>query len=371
MSYYSIVGDYLRKADIQINGNRPWDIQVHNPRFYKRVLRDGDLGLGESYMEQWWDCPQLDEFFTRVLRHGLQYEIRMGWKTALYALWARLTNLQTKVLAKKSIRHHYDLPQTLFEAMLDKGMNYSCAYWEGAETLEQAQRNKLELICRKLYLEPGMKVLDIGCGWGSFALYAAEHYGVEVVGITLSKNQVQYARQRAQNLPVQFYLMDYRELDGQYDRIVSIGMFEHVGYKNYRRFFRIVRQCLADDGLFLLHTIGHRETVYSGSPWLSTYIFPHGLIPSLAHIARAHEKLLVLEDLHNIGAHYDPTLMEWHRRFEEHWPTLSAQFDQRFYRMWKYYLLMCAGIFRSRYLHVWQIVFSKNGVPGGYKSIRL
>ena len=243
-------------------------------------------------------------------------------------------------------------------------------YWKEAKTLAAAQEAKLELVCKKMSLEPGMKVLDIGCGWGSFALYAAEHYGVEVVGITVSKEQVTLANERGQGLPVTFRLQDYRDVTEPFDRIVSLGMFEHVGYKNYRDYMKAAARCLKDDGLFLLHTIGWIKSETSLDPWIHKYIFPNGMLPSLAQISKASEELFVMEDIHSFGTDYDKTLMAWHENFEEHWPELKDKYDERFYRMWRYYLLVCAGSFRARKNQLWQIVFSKNGVVSGYKSFR-
>ena len=254
--------------------------------------------------------------------------------------------------------------------MLDTRMVYTCAYWKDATDLDAAQTAKLDLVCRKIDLQPGQKILDIGCGWGSFACYAASEYGAEVVGVTVSKEQAELARKRCAGLPVEIRLQDYRDVTEQFDHIISLGMFEHVGDKNFRSYMEKVHQCLKDDGLFLLHTIGHMLTVKNGDPWINRYIFPNSQIPSVYHIGKAIDNLFVMEDWHNFGADYDRTLLVWYNNFKQHWPELKKNYDDRFYRMWRYYLLMCAGVFRARYIQLWQIVLSKNGIPGGYYSVR-
>jgi len=321
-------------------------------------------------MEGLWDAKVLDEFFTHLLKAGIQHKYKYNARLILYILFSKLFNIQSKRRAFEVGEKHYDSGNKLFSAMLDPLMNYSCAYWAEGDNLTSAQERKLDLICRKLQLQPGMRVLDIGCGWGAFGRYAAKNYGVETVGITISKKQLELGQELARGLPVTFKLMDYRDLDESFDRIVSIGMIEHVGHKNFKTYFDIIRKCLTDDGLFLLHTIGSQKSYTTTSPWLNKYIFPNGMIPSLAQLSKAHELTLVLEDLHNIGIHYDKTLMAWYENFEKAWPELQEEYNPDFYRMWKYYLLSCAGIFRSRYMQVWHLVFSKNGIPGGYNAIR-
>ncbi len=361
----------LAEVDIQINGNRPWDLQVHDERLYPRVITQGSLGLGEAYVEGWWDCPQLDELFARILRGRLQEHIgNKNLASWLILLHTKLSNLQTLSRSFQVAQQHYDLGNDLYQAMLDSRLTYSCGYWRDADNLEAAQEAKLNLICQKLQLQPGMTLLDIGCGWGSLMKYAAEQYGVSCVGITISQQQLELGQQLCAGLPVQFRLQDYRQLQGQFERVVSVGMFEHVGYKNYRRFMQIVARTLAEDGLFLLHTIGNRYSVTYGEQWSNKYIFPNGMLPSLVQIFKATEKLFVTEDLHNFGADYDSTLMAWLENFEAHWQQLKSKYGERFYRHWKYYLCMMAGSFRARNIQLWQIVFSKKGILGGYRSVR-
>jgi cyclopropane-fatty-acyl-phospholipid synthase len=362
----SILEELLAPLDVRINGTRPWDVRVHQPAFYERVLARGSLGLGESYMDGWWRCDALDQLFDKVLRARLDRNIKKDVRILWAALKARLTNAQSRSRAFVIGERHYDIGNRLFTVMLDKRMNYSCGYWADAKNLDEAQKAKLDLICRKLQLAPGMTLLDIGCGWGGFARWAAEQYGVRVRGITVSRKQVAFAAEYCNGLDVDISLCDYRDLDASFDRIVSIGMFEHVGAKNYRRYLEVVRRCLKPDGLFLLHTIAGNTSVGTTDPWMGKYIFPNSMLPSARQICAAAEGLLVLEDWHSFGQYYDPTLISWHRNFTCNWEAIKHLYDDRFYRMWTYYLLSCAGSFRARRNQVWQIVFSRDGLRGGY-----
>lgn len=357
----------LDGAGIEIGGSQPWDITVHHPDFYRRVMVQRNLGLGEAYMDGWWDCPRLGAFFARLMRADVEGRLSVTLPMALRTLLHRVVNHQTRIRAKEVAHRHYDLGNDLYQAMLGHSMTYSCAYWRTARNLEEAQRDKLELICRKLLLKPGMRILDIGCGWGSLAIHAARHHGVEVVGITLSEPQRQFAQATGQGLPVEFRLQDYRDLPAdRFDRIVSVGMFEHVGHRNHAAFMEAVRSHLAEDGLALVHTIGGNRTKAGGDPWIHKYIFPNGEIPSARQIARSIEGRFVLEDWHNFGVDYDRTLMAWHGNFLKHWPELEPAYGQRFFRMWTYYLLSCAGAFRARSLQLWQVVLSPRGLPEGF-----
>jgi len=362
-----IVQSILDPLDIHIDGRRPWDIQVQNSLFFTRVLAQGSLGLGESYMDGWWRCNALDQFFGRILSARLDKTVKKKKRLLLAILNAKILNAQSRSRAFIIGRRHYDTGNELFSLMLDKRMNYSCGYWEDAQTLDDAQKAKLDLICKKLSLRPGMTVLDIGCGWGGFARWAAEKHNVKVLGITVSREQVKLAREKCNGLDVDIRLQDYRELNECFDRIVSIGMFEHVGYRNYRTYMKVVRRCLKDDGLFLLHTIAGNSSVSSVDPWISKYIFPNSMLPSAKQISAASEGVLVLEDWHSFGQYYDPTLMAWYKNFTENWDKIKDRYDERFYRMWVYYLLSCAAAFRMRRNQLWQIVYSKNGLLGGYQ----
>lgn len=366
----------LKRADVRINGLKKRDIRVIDKRLYRRVLTGGSLALGEAYMDGWWYANHLDVFFAKVLRAKLDRSIRT-WKFLRVYLAAKLFNRQRFRKAFHIGKHHYDIGNELYEKMLGKHMQYSCAYWKRAKTLVQAQKAKLDLICRKLQLKPGMTLLDIGCGWGGLLEYAAKKYKITGVGITVSKEQAKVARKRCKNLPVKIFMKDYRELNQEFDRVVSVGMIEHVGPKNYRTYMKVAHRCLKQYGLFLLHTIGGNKSVDTTEPWIDTYIFPGGVIPSAKQLMKATEKLFVLEDWHNFGPHYDKTLMAWHKNFVEAWPKLrkvkdatgNQKYDVRFFRMWTYYLLSCAGSFRARKNQVWQLVLSKGCLPS-YESIR-
>lgn len=358
----------LEQADIALNGDQPWDMKIYNIDVPRRALAHGNLGLGEAYMDGEWSSDELDEFFARLLRSGVVDQVS---PTALlfHSLKARYLNKQTSQRAWEVGEQHYDLGNDFYASMLDSRMTYTCGYWKDAVTLEEAQAAKLDLICRKLELRPGIRVLDIGCGWGSFMSYAAEHYGVECVGVTISRAQAEWAKHRYRDLPLEFRLQDYRDVDEQFDRIASVGMFEHVGRKNHRIYMETAQRCLKDDGLFLLHTIGKNQRNSVPDPWIDKYIFPNGDLPSLGQIGDAVDGLFVVEDVHNFGADYDRTLMEWAKRFEHEWPRFAGELGERFYRMWRYYLLSCAGAFRARDIQLWQWVMSKRGMPGGYHRV--
>ncbi len=363
----------LQSVDVKVNGDRPWDIQVFNQDLYKRVIAHGALGLGEAYMDGWWDAAQLDQMFFNILRGEMEGRFEYSPDSLsifLQTLSVRIINHQNKRRAFKVGEHHYNLGNDLYQKMLDKRMVYTCAYWKNAKDLDEAQENKLERVCQKLDLRPGDHVLDIGCGWGSFAKYAAENYGAKVTGITISQEQAEFARAACRGLPVNIMLQDYRDLKGKFDHIVSLGMLEHVGYRNYRTLLEISQRCLRENGLFVLQTIGGNRSVTTFDPWMEKYIFPNAMIPSIQQIGKAIEGLFVLEDLENFTAYYDHTLMAWFENFKNHWPSLERRYGQRFYRMWKYYLLSCAAAFRARKQQLWQIVLSKSGVVGGYTFAR-
>jgi cyclopropane-fatty-acyl-phospholipid synthase len=360
----------LERADVTLDGDRPWDIRVRDPRMFARVLTGGTLALGDSYMDGWWECDALDRFFDRALRAGLDRTTAQFFPARLSAAVGRLFNPQRPSRAFEVGRRHYDLGNDLFRAMLDRRMIYSCALWEAAETLDAAQAAKLDLICRKLRLASGVRLLDIGCGWGGLARYAAEAYGARVTGVTVSERQVEIARELCRGLPVEIRLQDYREVDGRFDRVVSVGMFEHVGVDNYRTYMQVVHRCLGEGDLFLLHTIGGNTSVRTVDPWVRAHIFPNSMLPSPAQIAAAAEGLFVLEDWQSLGQHYDRTLMAWHANFVAAWERLQEAYDERFYRMWRYYLLASAGSFRARSNQLWQVVFSKGGVKDGYRPLR-
>ena len=360
---------WLLDADIRIDGPRPWDLQVRDARIWQRILTDGSLGIGESYMDGWWDAERLDELVTRALAASIDARLPSARETWL-ALKSRVLNLQAPRRAFKVGERHYDVGDDLYSRMLDPRLIYSCGYWRRATELASAQEAKLDLVCQKLGMQRGMRVLDIGCGWGGAAEFAAERYGVEVTGVTVSRNQAAAASERCRHLPVDIRFADYRSLDGKFDRIYSLGMFEHVGRRNYRTYLGVVRRLLAPGGLFLLHTIGNRVTQRSNDPWIEKYIFPNSYIPSRGQIDAAAEGQWLIEDWHDFGVDYDRTLLAWSENFERGWPQISAAYGERFHRMWHYWLMVSAGSFRARHLQLWQIVMSANGTPGGYQEVR-
>lgn len=357
-----VIQNLLHEAGVTLNGDASYDIQVNDDRFYTRVLRDGELGLGESYMDGWWDCQAVDQLIDRILRSGIRDRVRRNWRVYWHFLKSLLFNLQSRRRAYEVGEEHYDKGNDLFEAMLDTRMVYSCAYWKDADSLDDAQEAKLDLICRKLELDEGMTVLDLGCGFGSFAKFAAERYGAKVTGVTVSRKQKEwFESHRDGSLPVEIRLKDYREVQGLYDRVLSIGFFEHVGYKNYETYMETVLRCLKDDGISLLHTIGSNISAVTTNRWTQKYIFPNGMLPSIKQIGEAMEGRFVMEDWHNFGPDYDRTLLEWHRRFDSAWPSLSGNYSERLRRMWEFYLLSSAGSFRSRDIQLWQVVMTKPG----------
>jgi len=366
-----VVQELILNADIQVGGNRPWDIHVHNDKFYDRVMSEGSLGLGESYMDGWWDSERVDLTIYQILNAHLEKHVKWNLKTAWAFLKAKLFNRQSKTGSMEVIDIHYQLGNDFYEQMLDERMTYSCAYWDHCTTLNEAQAAKYDLICRKVGLKPGMHVLDIGCGWGGFAGYAAEHYGVTVVGVTLSENQAAYGRETTKDLTVEIRVQDYRDLNEKFDRIISIGMFEHVGPKNYNTFMEVANRCLKDDGLILLHTIGSNGTHHMGDAWIDKYIFPGGHLPSIAQIGNAIDGRFIMEDWHNLSTNYDKTLMAWHENFNKNWAQFKERYPAQFERMWNYYLLTCAAAFRSRNIQLWQIVLTKEdqAMPA-YQTVR-
>lgn len=351
----------LARAGVAVGGGRPWDIRVENPEFYRRALMGGSLAVGESYVDGWWESDRLDELFHRIFKAGLYERFTLSPWSRAWMLAGRFLNFQTKVRSRRVAEVHYNLGNDLFQAMLGRRMSYTCAYWEDARTLDEAEDAKLELVCRKLELKRGMSVLDLGCGWGAFARYAAERHGVSVTGVNIAAEQVKLGRELCKGLPVALRVQDYREVRGRFDRVVSIGLMEHVGPKNYRAYMAAAAQCLKADGVALIHTIGQNAGAYRCDPWFDRNIFPNGVTPALAGLARAMEGLFVVEDVHNIGPHYDPTLLAWHENLARRWPELRDKYGDRLYRTLKFYLLSSAGSFRARQSQLFQIVMTRPG----------
>jgi len=366
------ISELANNAGINFGGSEPWDIQVKDPNLYSRVAKQGTLGFGEGYVDGQWDCDAPDELICRLLKANTDARLSLAFRgyVAVRKIRDKLLNRQSRSRAFQVGEQHYDAGNDIFAAMLDETMTYSCGYWREAENLDQAQLDKFALICRKLELKPGQRLLDIGCGWGGFARYAATHYGVSVVGVTVSEQQCIVARNRCKGLPVEIRLEDYRALTDRFDKVVSVGMFEHVGPKNYSGYFDVVGRLMTDDGLFLLHTIGIDRLTESVDPWIEKWIFPNGRLPSAIEITRSLDNRFLIEDWHNFGQDYDRTLMAWWHKFDQAWPSLSDSYNDRFYRMWKLYLLGCAGFFRSRQGQLWQLVLTKQSRSRSYLSVR-
>src|SRR4051812_12281235 len=282
----AIVTELFGLAGVTIGGSQPGDVQVKDPRFYERLLRDASIGLGESYMDEWWETDALDVFITKILRANLRQKIQGSWRLKALAVKAALLNLQSKGRAGAAIEAHYDVGNELYTRMLDPRMVYTCGYWKTAKNLTEAQEHKLDLVARKVGLKPGMRVLDLGCGWGGMASWAAEKYGCSVIGVSLSKDQVALGNEmwgpKGKKLDVELKLMDYRDVQGTFDRVISIGMREHVGPKNHRHMMQTINARLADDGVALVHTIANNRSLRHGTAWIEKYIFPNAVAPSLA-----------------------------------------------------------------------------------------
>ena len=374
--YKKLVGKLLSTADIKVNGPRDFDIQILNREAYKRIWDDPSVGGGESYMDGWWECARLDKLFYRAMRFLKPKEIYHLSTFVKFIFKHYIINQQSRIRSHAVAKEHYDLGNDLYAAMLGETMAYTCGYWKDAQTLDEAQIAKYDLICKKVNLQKGEKVLELGCGWGGFAKYAVENYGVEITAVNISSEQMKFAKEACKGLPVKLFITDYRDVKTynpdniKFDKVISIGMCEHVGHRNSSNFIKIAHDNLKDDGLFLMHTIGKNNTLNFADPWIRKYIFPSGMLPSIKQIAGKSENLFVIEDLHNFGNDYDKTLMAWYDNFEKHWPELKDNYNERFHRMWKYYLLSCAGAFRARSLQLWQFVFSPKGQINGYRSIR-
>lgn len=372
----NIFTSFLEKAGVSINGQKPYDILVKDDRMFKNLKFNPPLAAGESYMKGEWDCKQLDELFYKICRNNIDSQLYYKRHMAFFALVNSLVNLQSHGRSKEVAEKHYNLGNDFYRDMLGKSMAYTCAYWKNAENLDQAQFNKFDLVCRKLNLRPGDRVLELGCGWGSMAKFMAEKYGCSVVAVNISTEQVRYAQKICKDLPVKICLADYRDdhsynpSAASFDKVVSIGLCEHIGHKNYRNFIEITRRNIKDDGLFLLHTIGKNDSTNFVDPWINKYVFPNGILPSIKLLGEAIENLFVMEDLHNFGADYDKTLLAWHKNFIENWEKHKNSHNETFFRLWNYYLLSCAGAFRARSMQLWQMVLSPKGVLGGYDSIR-
>ncbi|MCY3880195.1 MAG: cyclopropane fatty acyl phospholipid synthase [Rhodobacteraceae bacterium] len=357
-------GELLEYADVRIDGDRPWDLQVNREEVFARMFASGSLGLGESYVDGWWDCDRLDELMCRLSGAELKSRFRAGDIIhVLHSLLVTIPYRRSDPDAEGKV--HYEQKRELYRCMLDKRMIYSCAFWENAKSLDEAQEHKLDLIARKLRLKPGMKILDIGCGWGGALHYLAEKYGVSGVAVTISPDQFAAASELYAGLPLEVRLQDYRAVSEQFDHSFSIDMLGHVGRRNYRKYLRTVRRQLHPGGLHLVQTAGSANRSVKADPWVNRYIFPGSHIPSPKQIAEASEGVLVLQDWHNFTQDYDRTFMCWYENLSAAWEALGYDNDDRLFRMWRYYLLSFAGVFRSGVSQLWQITFSRDGASPG------
>lgn len=366
----------FKSAEITVNGHNAWDIKIHDERFFNRLLLQQSLGAGESYVAGWWDCDQLDELFFRISRYQIDNHFQSLWKNVVTQLKNSMFNQQNRQKSEEVAKVHYNLGNKLFECMLGKSMAYTCGYWKNATTLDEAEFAKYDLVCKKLYLRPKDKVLEIGCGWGGLAKFMAEKYDCEVVALDIGREPARFAKAHCNGLPVTIHQCDYRDTQVynpkniQFDKVVSVGVLEHVGYKNYKLFLELISSVLKEDGLLLLHTIGRDVSTHRCDPWINKYIFPNGMLPSLKQLGQSFEHKFVVEDFQNFGAFYDKTLLAWHRNFNDHWPELKSNYNEPFRRMINYYLLSCAGTFRARGMQLWQFVLTPRGILNGYTSIR-
>lgn len=366
----------LNKMGITLNGQQPYDIQVHDRRMLNDILFHQSMGAGESYMNGLWDCEHLDQLFFKIFQAGNERRFASNWTTLFLKIKNTLFNQQSRKHADEVSKTHYDIDNRLYELMLGKSMAYTCGYWKDAASLDKAQFAKYDLICKKLDLQKEDKVLELGCGWGGLAKFMAENYHCEVHGFDIGNKTSQFAKEFCKGLPVTIYQCDYRETKTynpkkiKFDKLVSVGVLEHVGYKNYGTFLKIAKSMIKNDGLFLLHSIGRDTSTNICDPWIDKYIFPNGMLPSIAQVASAAEYKFKVEDLHNFGAYYDKTLMAWHKNLNDNWPALKENHSETFKRMMNYYLLSCAGAFRARSIHLWQFILTPKGILNGYQSIR-
>ena len=351
---------------------------VFDHKARRRIQREGIFGLGETYEDGLWSTDRLDEYLTKVFTSEAPRISPFVWtRMILAALDKRMFNRQSGRGAFNIGEKHYDLGNDLFRSMLDRSMSYTSGYWASAETLEEAQVAKLDLICRKLALQPGQHILDIGCGWGNFAEHAAQHYGARVTGVTVSKEQAEFARKRCGNLPVEIRLQDYREVHGSFDHVVSIEMIEAVGRKNLPAYYRVVDRCLRDGGLFVLQVISGNTLTRNSDRrldqfilWLVRYIFPDGYLPRTDELLPPRDTGLRVEDWHRYYDDYERTLLAWASQFNEHWDQISDQYDERFRRRWNFYLNGCAAIFRTQLIDVSQVVYTKGRTSTRYHPVR-
>ncbi len=357
-------------------GGTEAEVTITDTSVIKDLCQHPVMALGEGYMDGRIDCPphKLYDFLALLIRNQQSGQMP-SWFVAMDRMRVGLRGLEQRnnpLRSQSNVQHHYDISDDLYRLFLDEDMQYSCAYFRDPDmSLEDAQRAKKDHIAHKLLLKPGMKVLDIGCGWGGMALTLARDYGVHVTGVTLSENQLATAKQRAEAAGLadktEFRLLDYRKIEDKFDRVVSVGMLEHVGFPHLQDYFAKVQDVLKPDGVALIHTIGHTAPPVPTSPWIDKYIFPGGYVPSLSEVSASIEKSgLWAADVEVLRGHYGPTLNHWRRRFEAALPKVrELGYDERFIRMWRFYLAVCEAAFeetRQGVFHL-QIAHKQYAVP--------
>jgi cyclopropane-fatty-acyl-phospholipid synthase len=361
--YRWVAEKILERADVHVDGRRPWDIRVHDARAFGRALFGGSIGLGEAYLDGWWSCADLEELAHRVARARLE-EIAEKLPGGLsLRVWSRLHNRQSRRRATQVTKAHYDLGNDFFLAFLGPKKSYSCGYFAGTDDLAEAQEKKIDLVCQKLGLRAGEHLLDVGGGWGELARHAASRYGVRVTSINISAAQMQFAREYCRGLDVEVVGCDYRDIRGRFDKIAAVAMFTHVGQGNYRKFMTSIYRALAPGGVFVMDGIWGNISMTHIDAWMDKYIFPNAMLPSGAQTFAAFEGLFVAEDLHNFGPHYVKTLRAWNDNLQRAWPQLARRYDERVRRIFEYYFLMSAGYFRARTVQNWQLVLTPQGAP--------
>ena len=354
---------------------KPITVKLLKESLNWRLLVNPELEFPEAYMrnEILIENASLKDFLMDLIKNlgRNEFSSASAITKKIYQVLRYLTNFNLPGKSKKDIEHHYDIGgdkgEKLYDIFLDtKHRLYSCAYWkEDTKTLEEAQQNKIDHIVKKLNIKEGQKILEVGCGWGGMAFEIAKQKKCEITGISLSKNQIKYCNKKAKELgldnQVKFELIDYRETKGQYDRIYSVGMFEHVGKKFYNTFFKSMNKLLKEDGIFLLHTIGVIDKPSPPNKFINKYIFPGGVCPSFSQIIKPIEKTgLIVADSETLIRHYDKTLESWLKRFIDNKNTVKDLFDEKFVKMWEFYMASCAAAFRYRDLVVFQLQIVKN-----------
>lgn len=342
----------LARAGVAVGGARPWDIRVRHPGFFARVRAGGSLAAGEAYADGWWESDRLDEFFHRVFKAGLPERLAP-------APWSGARRLLARLLGRAPRGPEAHPGGEVFRAMLGPTMSFSSGYWRDARGLDEAAEAAMELACRKLELRPGMSVLDLGCGWGAFARHAARTRGVSVVGVDIACERVNAGRELCKGLPVALRVQDHAEVRGRFDRVVSLGLAEEVGPAGCGGLMAAAARCLKPDGVALIQAAARNAPASRRDPWLERCGFAGGAAPSLSRLVQAMEGRFVVEDVHNLGPHYDRTLMAWHENLERRWHRCRG--DERLYRTLKFSLLASAGAFRARRSQLFQILMSRPG----------